>query len=48
MNHSAEENQLKKSEERFNLVMNASSDGLFDWELKPMKFIISGWKNDWL
>ncbi len=42
--HSAEE-KLKKSEERFNLVMNASSDGLFDWNLETNEIYYSpGWK----
>ncbi|GJQ61982.1 MAG: hypothetical protein SCALA702_10350 [Melioribacteraceae bacterium] len=38
--------KLRESEERFNLAMNATNDGLFDWDLKKNTIIYSPrWKS---
>ncbi len=43
--HKQAEETLRKSEERFELAMRASSDGIFDWDLKTNQIYFSpGWK----
>ncbi len=44
-NRKRTENALKKSEERYNLAMDASRDGVYEWDLETREIYYSpGWK----
>jgi PAS domain S-box-containing protein len=44
--HKRMEDELRKSDERFNLAMDASKDGVYEWDLETRDFYCSpGWKS---